>query len=302
MISFLRFIDTIALIIISYRTLHAATDLPGFICIIAALVIGIIISSLSKSEKPFTSLIGWLFFDGINIVGLTYLLRIVTLYLPFYMGNTVTTTLALLISIATVIILEVNVIHPHMVIGLPADEASDKSDILARMISDVRREYASTKIKIMTNSGVFPEGIADSMMFDLTEMQHSIMESFDKYNSLISDKKSKRADIEQAYNSVVYNVDAFRRSSENDEKAVEARKVLKDSYGYEEKHSDQGIGMDEDIRQSSSEDFFRGCSGTDSIKTRYRSLCKIYHPDSGNGDEETFRIIQEQYNSLITRP
>jgi hypothetical protein len=44
--------------------------------------------------------------------------------------------------------------------------------------------------------------------------------------------------------------------------------------------------------------FFRGCSDEASIKRRYRELCKVYHPDGGNGSEEIFEEIGEQYRAL----
>ncbi|MCR4895985.1 MAG: hypothetical protein K5891_04320 [Lachnospiraceae bacterium] len=44
--------------------------------------------------------------------------------------------------------------------------------------------------------------------------------------------------------------------------------------------------------------FFRGCTDEASIKRRYRELCKVYHPDGGNGSEEIFEEIGEQYRAL----
>ena len=45
--------------------------------------------------------------------------------------------------------------------------------------------------------------------------------------------------------------------------------------------------------------FFRGCRDEASVKRRYRELCKVYHPDSGNGSEEIFVEIQEQYQEAL---
>lgn len=45
--------------------------------------------------------------------------------------------------------------------------------------------------------------------------------------------------------------------------------------------------------------FFNGCKDAASIKRRYRDLCKVYHPDAGNGSSEVFNKITEEYNKLM---
>lgn len=45
--------------------------------------------------------------------------------------------------------------------------------------------------------------------------------------------------------------------------------------------------------------FFSDCKDAASIKRRYRDLCKVYHPDSGNGSSEVFNRITEEYNRLM---
>ncbi len=47
--------------------------------------------------------------------------------------------------------------------------------------------------------------------------------------------------------------------------------------------------------------FFDGCNDKESIKKRYRDLIKTYHPDQGNGSAETFKQINDQYNSLLKK-
>lgn len=41
-------------------------------------------------------------------------------------------------------------------------------------------------------------------------------------------------------------------------------------------------------------DFFSGCTTLEGLQSRYRALCKIYHPDVG-GHTETFQMLQAQY-------
>ncbi len=45
--------------------------------------------------------------------------------------------------------------------------------------------------------------------------------------------------------------------------------------------------------------FFDGCRTPEAIKRRYRELCKVYHPDSGNGSEALFEAVNEEYRRLM---
>ncbi len=45
--------------------------------------------------------------------------------------------------------------------------------------------------------------------------------------------------------------------------------------------------------------FFEGCKTPEAIKKRYRDLCKVYHPDNGNGSEAIFAAICEEYDRLM---
>lgn len=50
------------------------------------------------------------------------------------------------------------------------------------------------------------------------------------------------------------------------------------------------------ISTNNSSGYFAGCTTKDDAAKRWRALCKIYHPDSGSGDEETFKIIRKEYD------
>ena len=47
-------------------------------------------------------------------------------------------------------------------------------------------------------------------------------------------------------------------------------------------------------------EFFAGCNDWEAVKTRYRDLMKIYHPDAG-GNEEASKKINAEYNILKER-
>ena len=49
--------------------------------------------------------------------------------------------------------------------------------------------------------------------------------------------------------------------------------------------------------QDSEFQFFAGCNNWEQVKSRYRDLMKIYHPDAG-GNEEASKKINAEYNAL----
>ncbi len=44
--------------------------------------------------------------------------------------------------------------------------------------------------------------------------------------------------------------------------------------------------------------YFNGCNSMESLQKRYKDLCKVYHPDAGNGSTEIFTEIQAAYENL----
>lgn len=76
------------------------------------------------------------------------------------------------------------------------------------------------------------------------------------------------------------------------EYAENERAYQKFKYRYEKEHSFTPIVKSKCV-------FFRGCNNKESIIRRYKELCKIYHPDSGNGDIETFREIADEYENIL---
>ncbi len=57
-----------------------------------------------------------------------------------------------------------------------------------------------------------------------------------------------------------------------------------------------GSGRRKEIPEIS---FFRDCKDEASIRRRYRELCKVYHPDSGNGSTEIFEAVNREYEELM---
>lgn len=51
-------------------------------------------------------------------------------------------------------------------------------------------------------------------------------------------------------------------------------------------------------RQDIPVSFFQGCDTLESLNKRYKDLVKVYHPDSGNGNDKVFIEITEEYEKL----
>ena len=64
-------------------------------------------------------------------------------------------------------------------------------------------------------------------------------------------------------------------------------------------HKENAPGQDHDKNDSEFQ-FFAGCDDWEKVKTRYRELMKIYHPDAG-GNEEASKKINAEYNILKER-
>jgi hypothetical protein len=47
--------------------------------------------------------------------------------------------------------------------------------------------------------------------------------------------------------------------------------------------------------------YFKGCTSLDELSLRYKKLCLIYHPDSGNGDVDTYIELKDEYELLKKR-
>ena len=78
-------------------------------------------------------------------------------------------------------------------------------------------------------------------------------------------------------------------------KLLRLKKALEDSYN-EMKQQDREQQGDADEYS-----FFRGCDSIAALNKRYKSLAKVYHPDTGNGDTETMAAINAEFKRLKAR-
>lgn len=66
---------------------------------------------------------------------------------------------------------------------------------------------------------------------------------------------------------------------------------------YNQSLNDASAG-DEGPQENTHISFFQGCDSLESLNKRYKDLVKVYHPDSGNGNDKVFIEITEEYEKL----
>ena len=97
--------------------------------------------------------------------------------------------------------------------------------------------------------------------------------------------------------------DEYERLDRGDDRYDRYDDRYDDGY-YEDDYYEEGYIDGEDgpyITRGDSENaagFFADCKTPGEIKRRYHDLCKVYHPDSGNGSAEIFYRIKTEYDRL----
>ena len=72
------------------------------------------------------------------------------------------------------------------------------------------------------------------------------------------------------------------------------------NYDYEKSYDDSFNNESENnfyinTKPASENIFFAGCDTEESVEKRYKSLAKVYHPDTLTGDTETFQQINNEH-------
>ncbi len=92
-----------------------------------------------------------------------------------------------------------------------------------------------------------------------------------------------------------YGYDRDDRYDDYDE--IEDRGRYREDAGYDDNYEDEDPGYVEGNSENAA-GFFADCRTKASLKRRYHDLCKVYHPDTGNGSAEIFYRIKEEYDRL----
>ena len=119
--------------------------------------------------------------------------------------------------------------------------------------------------------------------------------------------------IDRGYDEEAYGEDDFREGRRQPigySDDYDGGEYYEDEGYYEEEYDDgyseeyienEEYSYDRRITEGNSENaagFFADCKSPSEIKRRYHDLCKVYHPDSGNGSAELFYRIKNEYDNL----
>lgn len=131
--------------------------------------------------------------------------------------------------------------------------------------------------------------------------------------------KKNTSDLVRQYNRFMRSAKRYKKSM-NDSLFQQLTTILDDTILMEEQYLDALQAMLDDYEEASSHDnfyqgssehntshttygnspsdYFTGCDTLDKLNKRYRDLVKIYHSDSGNGNDAVFIKITDEYNVL----
>ncbi len=117
-----------------------------------------------------------------------------------------------------------------------------------------------------------------------------------KYNSVILwdrdylNNMIKTAYSTQSNQSWQGNKNAENQQNHNQSKTNDGHHNKDNSTGYKQKEKYS--------TNSTTFEYFKGCTNWEQIRERYRGLMKLYHPDSGSGDMDISQEINAQYEKL----
>lgn len=128
--------------------------------------------------------------------------------------------------------------------------------------------------------------------------------------------KQDASDLVRKYNHLVRNVDRYNKTL-NDTMLQQLTSILDDCTlaldiyidtlqemleEYKETNANfqgaQSNNAQDTPKNAANSTYFKGCDTLDKLNKRYRDLVKIYHSDSGNGNDEIFVEVTEEYNTL----
>lgn len=124
----------------------------------------------------------------------------------------------------------------------------------------------------------------------------------EKYNSLNEEYK-KESDIciaalkRSKYTIAKECADRLEELTESYRDILEAAKKIQILYR-ENNTEYETFDNENETNASNQSSYFSSCKNMSELKSTYRTLIKVYHPDSPTGNEAMFKRIQEEYETM----
>ena len=193
-----------------------------------------------------------------------------------------------------------------------------------KKFSDLKQAYEYVRSSFSKNISSMQKNIQEKL--NVCESHYDLAISLSDTVSSLSDTldgirlkdyvKQNASDIVRRHNDLIHNVSQYSKTSDismlqqlssiledcilNFDAYIEVLQDLLDKY--EKNHAnyqDSQSSPSQDVpKNAANSTYFKGCDTLDKLNKRYRDLVKIYHSDSGNGSDEIFIEVTEEYNIL----
>ena len=159
----------------------------------------------------------------------------------------------------------------------------------------LKDNFTAEQINILMLIMIFGGPVLDVLRFiRYKNMKREVIEESEEYKGKIDDIYENVHGYDDGY------YDGYETGYEqgwNEKISYEEQNYIED--GYDESYKEDDRYVEQQRRPELPSGFFEGCKTAEAVKKRYRDLCKVYHPDSGNGSEAIFEAICEEYNSIM---
>lgn len=128
----------------------------------------------------------------------------------------------------------------------------------------------------------------------LVRQYHHLERCIERYNKTLNESSLQQLTTVMDETSLMLGeyIDTLRTMiDENNERASYEQTE-------DESHYDYSQQSEQTTHSSSASSYFKGCDTLEKLNKRYRDLAKVYHSDSGNGSDEVFIEITDEYNRL----
>lgn len=139
----------------------------------------------------------------------------------------------------------------------------------------------------LCNTDTLPQSMLNELGMTVM-MINTSKKLISKYNSGSKLSKDELKELQDQVSDTISHAQEFNRDFE----------YYYNSARYHQDNGRNGASGNNSSSADNKMSYFDGCDSSDSLNKRYKDLCKVYHPDMGNGSEEVFKAIQDQYNTL----
>ena len=196
---------------------------------------------------------------------------------------------ALLYGVMSYVYFFIKIFHNHL-LGLIV------AGLAAFAVYSVKDRFTAEQFNLIIMFMVVGGPVLDVLRFiRYQNMKREVIEESESLRDTIDDIYDNVRGYDEGYDRGYY--DGYDRGK-NERIPLRRHARIEDSY-YEEEYEGYEDDEYEEEPIGGSYGFFDGCKTPEAIKKRYRDLCKVYHPDSGNGSEAVFEAICDEYNRLM---